>query len=75
MNVGGETTPHGGTGRSAETEGEFSLEHEDAGSREGSGGEEFEDERGGDLVEGRRRERKGEWVRERRREGTDELTW
>lgn len=41
LDVCGETTPEGCGGEGAETEGEFSLEHEDGGADEGTVGEEF----------------------------------
>ena len=42
LDVGGETTPEDVAGAGTETEGEFTLKHEDGAAPEGTVGEEFE---------------------------------
>lgn len=54
LNVCAQTAPEGCPRGGAQTEGEFTLEHEDGGTDDGAVREEFEDEWRGDLREGGR---------------------
>lgn len=53
LHVGRETTPHLRAGGGAETQCEFTLEHENGAADDGAVGEEFEYKRGGDLLSAR----------------------